>query len=365
MGRSLLFNPGPTNVSDAVRSAIRTQDICHREPEFFEILKRVNENLVEVLGGEGTHSSVLFVASGTGCNEAVMSSVSGKVLVLNNGKYSDRICDILGRYGIHFSILKMEPLLPMDLRAVEKVLKEDDAITHIAVVHHETTTGVLAPLRKIGEVAKRYGKLLIVDGISSIGGHSFHLQMDNVAFCTVSANKCLEGFPGISFVVARTDEIKKMKGRSRSFYFDLYAQWKKGLSGETPFTPAVQVIFAFDVALKQIIEEGYENRVLRYTALASRMRRGLENLGFELLLLPDEMQSNILTAVKMPKGMDYWRVHDDLKKRGITIYSDKTVLAQRKFRVATLGCISDDDVDWFLDNMKEVMQGCRMNSLNN
>ncbi len=354
--KTRLFNPGPTNVSEDVRDAIKTHDICHREKEFFEVLSRVNKNIIMVLNGEGTHSAVLFVSSGTGCNEAICASIHGKVLVINNGKYSDRICDILEAYKIPVNLLSVPPLEPIDLSLVEKALEEDKDITHIYLIHHETTTGVLAPLRKIGELAKNYGKLLCVDTVSGLGGHEFDLKKDNIAFCAVSANKCLESFPGVSFVLGRTDEIKKLEGKSRSFYFDIYAQWKKEQGGETPFTPAVQLIFALDRALQEFVEEGSERRIERYQGLAKQMRKGLKELGFELILLPDEMQSNILTAIKMPEKMDYWEVHDKLKERGITIYSGKGVLDQRRFRVATLGHISDKDVDWFLQNLREVME---------
>ena len=152
----------------------------------------------------------------------------------------------------------------------------------------------------------------------------------------------------------RTEEIKKIEGKSRSFYFDIHAQWKKGQKGEAPYTPAVQLIFALDEALKEFIQEGYQNRVERYKGLAKHMREGLLSMGLELILLPPDMQSNILTAVRMPEKMDYWRVHDKLKDRGITIYSGKEVLDQRKFRVATLGHITNHDVDWFLKNLSEV-----------
>ena len=353
--KTMLFNPGPTNVSESVRKAIKTRDICHREKEFFEVLSRVNKNIVKVLNGEDSHSAVLFISSGTGCNEAICASIHGEVLVINNGKYSDRVCDILDKYKVPYNRLKLPEIEPIDLNLIEKKLQEDREITHIYLIHHETTTGALTPLRKIGELAEKYNKLLCVDSVSSLGGHEFDLKKDNIAFCAVSANKCLESFPGVSFVIGRIEEIEKLEGKSRSFYFDLYAQWKKEQKGETPFTPAVQLIFALDTALQEFIEEGYEKRIERYKGLAKRMRQGLRELGFELLLLPDEMQSNILTAVKMPENMDYWEVHNKLKQRGITIYSGKEVLDQRKFRIATLGHITDKDVDWFLQNLKEVM----------
>ncbi len=356
--KKLLFNPGPTNVSERVREAIKTDDICHREPEFTEVLLRVNENVVKIFNGEGTHSAVLFVSSGTGCNEAICSSIHGKVLVVNNGKYSDRICDILEKYNVPINRVKMEPFEPVKLRMIEEALERDKEITHIYLVHHETTTGALAPLREVGKLAKKYNKLLCVDGVSSIGGHQFDLKEDNIAFCSMSANKCLESFPGVSFVIGKTDEIKKLEGKSRSFYFDVYSQWKKEQRGETPFTPAVQLIFALDAAIKQYLDEGYEKRIQRYNSLAEKMRSGLTELGFELILFPKEMQSNILTTIKMPKNMDYWEVHDKLKERGITIYSDDNVIKQGNFRVATLGSITEEDIMWFLKNLKEVCEEC-------
>lgn len=356
----MLFNPGPTNVSEQVREAIKTKDICHREEEFFEVLSRLNKNIVKVLNGGKNYSAVLFVSSGTGCNEAICASISGKVLVINNGKYSDRICDILEKYEIPINRLKLPDLEPIDLSLIEKTLQEDKEITHIYLIHHETTTGALSPLREIGQLAKIHNKLLCVDAVSSLGGHEFDLQKDNISFCSVSANKCLESFPVVSFVIAKTDELKKLKGKSRSFYFDIYEQWKKEQKGETPFTPAVQLIFALDKSVQELISEGYSNRVERYKKLAQQMRSGLRGLGFELLLLPEKMQSNILTAIKMPEKMNYWEVHDKLKKRGITIYSGPGVLNQRKFRVATLGSIREDDVNWFLRNLKEVCDELRV-----
>lgn len=353
--RKILFNPGPTNVSEKVRDAIKTEDICHREKEFTEVLLRINKNIVKILNGEGTHSAVLFVSSGTGCNEAICSSIHGKVLVINNGKYSDRICDILERYKVPIYRLKFPDLEPFDLEKIEKILEENKAITHIYLVHHETTTGILAPLRKVGEIAKKYNKLLCVDAVSSLGGHQLDLTKDNIAFCSVSANKCLESFPGVSFVLARTEEVKKLEGKSRSFYFDLYNHWKKELKGETPFTPAVQLIFALDKALNELMKEGYENRIKRYENLSRKMREGLKEIGFDLII-HHGIESNILTTVKMPENMDYWKVHDKLKERGITIYSDESVLKQRRFRVATLGSITEKDIDWFLKNLKEVME---------
>lgn len=314
----------------------------------------MNERLIRVLNGQGTHSAVLFVASGTGVNDAMLNCIQGRALLLDNGKYAQRLGEILDRYQIPYERFVVAPQQPIDVRSIAKTLREDGQFTHLVMVHHETTSGALAPLAKLGQVAKDAGVLLLVDAVSSLGGHPFDLQADNVAFCTVSANKCLESFPGVSFVIGRNLELANLKDRARSYYFDLYRQWERTQQGETPFTPAVQLVLALDVALQQLESEGYAERVNRYQRLAQRLRAGLTRLGFELELLPPDQQSNILTTIRMPPHFDYWAVHDQLKARGITIYSDATVLSSRRWRVATLGSITEDDVDWFLQNLQDV-----------
>ncbi len=352
----MLFNPGPTNVSDTVRDALKTQDICHREPEFEEVLKRVNNNIVKILGGEGSHNAVLFVSSGTGCNEAIISSIQGKVLIVNNGKYSDRIREIIETYSIPYTEIKFDPLKLIEVKRIEEALVADPTITHIYGVHHETTTGALSPIHEIGMLAKKYNKLFCIDSVSGIGGHPINLQDDNISFCAVSANKGLQSFPGVSFVLGEINAIKATEGHSRSFYFNLFKQWKIEQKGQTMFTPAVQLIYAMDQALKEYLQEGYENRIIRLKSLSRKMAKGLSDLGLEIIEMPEEIRSNILIAIKMPDAMDYWKVHDELKKYGVTIYSDASVLNQRKFRVATLGDLTEADVDEFLALFGKVLK---------
>ncbi len=354
MKKTLLFNPGPTNVSEGVRKAIKTRDICHREKEFSEVLDNVRNKILRVVNGKGTHTAIAFVSSATGCNEAVINGISGKILLVNNGKYSERLKKIIQRYKLPLLELKFDPYKPIDPKEIEKPLKRDSKITHIVMVHHETTTGMIAPLKAIGRLAKKYNKILIADTVSSFGGYKIDVKVDNLSFCTVNANKCLESFPGISFVIANKSELKKMKGKFRSFYFDLYNHWELEERGETPFTPAVQLFFALDKALEELMKEGVENRIKRYQKNAERMRAGLKRLGFKFIL-PDAMQSNIVTAICLPKNMDYWKVHDKLKDRGYTIYSSKSTLEQGIFRIATMGHLKREDIDRFLKDFEKVL----------
>jgi 2-aminoethylphosphonate-pyruvate transaminase len=354
--KKLLFNPGPTNVSERVRQAIKTQDICHREKEFFEVLSAVRKKIVKAVNGQKTHSTTLFISSATGCNEAIISSIWGKILLIRNGKYSERLGEIAEKYKIPMSVLDFEEFAEIDLKKIEKALLADKKITHLLFVHHETTTGVVAPLHEIGELGRKYNKIVVADTVSSLGGYKIDLKKDKLDFFTVSANKCLESFPGVSFVIGRVYEIKKLEGKSRSFYFDLYKNWKSQEEKEqTLFTPAVQLIFALNKALDELLEEGMEARAERYKKNAQRMRVGLKKLGFSFFL-PEERQSRILTSIRLPERMDYWLVHDKLKERGYTIYSGQNTLDKGVFRIATLGHIGQKDIDNFLKAFKKIIK---------
>jgi 2-aminoethylphosphonate-pyruvate transaminase len=346
--RRLLLNPGPTNVSDEVRGALLCPDHSHRDQDFREALGRVRRRLVRLLDGQDSHSVVLFASSGTGANEAIISAVEGKILLLENGRYSARLGDIAERYRVPVRRMTFDPFAEMNVDAIETALQADQQVTHVALVHHETTTGMLAPLREIGAMAQKYDKLLIVDAISSIGGAPFSLQRDNVAFCSLNPNKCLEGLPGIAFVLARTKNLQATQGQSRSFYFDLYAQWQRQQRDETPFTAPVQIVFAFDVALRRLEEEGYDARVARYARSADILRRGLSGLGIRLVDMPPTARSNIVIPAELPTGTDFAALALDLYAAGITIYTASRELAEGRFFVSPMGVISSDDLDRFV-----------------
>lgn len=353
--RTLLFNPGPTNVAFEVRKALSLEDMCHRELEFSKILKRVNQNIIRSLNLETKYSSILFGSSGTGCNEAIISSVDGKILLLENGKYSERLGAIADFYKIPITTIKFNEN-EFDLQIVEKVIKLEKDITHIMYVHHETTTGVLAPSYEIGQLAKKYNKLVIVDAISSLFGHKLDLENDYISFCSVSANKCLESFPGVSFVIAKTDEIINVKNKSKSFYLNLYKQWESGENGYTPYTTPVQLVRAVDVAVQKLLNEGIDNRIQRYNKLSKKLRSDLVRLGFSLRLPPEDIRSNIITNVQIPNWLDYFILHDYLKANGLTIYSDEDVLKKGEFRIAILGDVGENDVDFLIEKITEVIK---------
>lgn len=362
--KNLLFNPGPTNVHPDVRAALLERDMCHRESEFTQVMANVNRKVVRLLNGTGSHECVPFVASGTGANEAVLAAVQGKLLVLVAGRYSERLADIAARLGVPHERLDFPALPGIDLEAVERALRADGSITHLALVHHETTRGLLAPLRDIGRLARYLGVKLIVDGISSIFGHDFDLQEDNIAFCTITTCKCLESVPGLSFVVGRIEEMEKLKGHSRSFYFDLHQQWERcRQGGKPPFTVATQQFFAADIALDRLASEGCTGRGWRYRRLRDRLGEGIARLGFEPVPVLSGSRANILTLAYLPPRLSYATLHDRLKETGITIYTDQGTLAQGMIFFATMGAIDEGDVDYFLDNIEGALRPGTLRSI--
>lgn len=353
-GRTLLFTPGPTNVHPSVRQALMVRDTSHRETSFAELLEGLQHQMVALLGGTSTDACVPFMASGTGANEAILASLPDDLLVLDHGRYSRRLAEIAQRYGIRSQVLRTPPKEPIDPDQVESVLHANRRIRNIYVVHLETTTGLMAPLPELGEVAERSGCRLLVDGISSIGGHGFHLERHRVALCSLNANKCLEGIPGVSFVVGNKDLIASTAGRSRSFYFDLFRQWQKcSEDRETRFTAAVQLMCAADAAVRRLAEETVAGRIRRYRALRDQLRAGLVELGLELAELPPENESNILSLFRLPTALDYSTLRDALGARGAVIHTHREVVEEGFVAIATLGHLGAEDVAWFLDQLAE------------
>lgn len=350
--RRLLITPGPTNVSDEVRSALLTPDMSHRDPTFRAVLARVTERLSHLLGGEETHSCVLFAGSGTGAMEAIVSSLHGELMVLANGRYSERVALIAERFGVPTKRHPLPEREPPDLVGLERAIEATPSLTHLALVHHETTTGALLPLTAIGEIAERHGLRLIVDGVSSVGGHDLHLVSDRVDYLSLNSNKCLESLPGVALVLARNELLDKLEGKARSFYFDLHTQWKRLQRREVPYTVPVQVTCALDVAVRRFEEEGYGPRVERYARIAAHARRALDEAGFDRIELPEPIRGNVITTMRLPKNVEFERLHDRLLEDRVTIYSDSATIASGRFFVATMGSITEADVDRAVECLK-------------
>lgn len=355
MKRMILLNPGPVNVTERVRRALLKADLCHREPECAELLQSIRWKLLTAFGLEGTFLPVLITGSGTAALEMAVSSCPGKgqsMLVIRNGVYGERIAHMAGAHGIATVNLDYDWGEPPKLEDIEAALKKHPEIGVVAVVHHETTTGLLNPVHEIGALARRYGKQLLVDAISSLAGDTLDFERAHVDYCVGTANKCLQGFPGVSFVLVRAsvrDHLAQCP--TRSVYFDLYKNLAAQENGDMLFTPAVQVHYALEAALEELIEETVPGRIRRYAAAASLLREGFDRMGLECLVDPAH-RSNCLTALKLPEGITYQALHDRLKERGFVIYAGQGGLKKSIFRIANMGDIRTEDFQRLLNVLK-------------
>ena len=357
MKRNILLNPGPGTTSQTVKSALVVPDICPREMEFGQLMEGIRKDLVRVVHGGDEYTAVLFAASGTGGVEAAITSAvphGKKILVVENGAYGTRMVQIAQAFGIE----TVRYLIPYgdypDIRAIEELIGQNPGISHLAVVHHETTTGMLNPVAQIAEVAGRHGIATIVDAISSYAGLPIDIARMNATFLVSTSNKCIQGMAGLAFVICRKDALGKLTPGSRGFYLDLPAQhryFEEHL--QTRFTPPVQVIYALRQALDEYFAETEQGRHQRYRENWILLYRGMTGLGFRPLLNP-EHESGILIAFCEPTdgSFSFKEMHDFLLLRGYTIYPGKGA-AKKTFRLSVLGDLYRADITGFLAALEE------------
>ena len=358
--RNILLNPGPATTTDTVKIAMVVPDICPREQDFTNLLSEVCEDLVKIVKGGEDYVCLVFGGSGTAVMDSCLNSVvppGKKILVINNGAYGQRMVDIAKAYNISCVDVKFDPHVAIELSHVEQATAEDPQIACVAMVHHETTTGMLNPIKEIGEIAKNHRKVFIVDAISSFAGIPIDAKELGVDYLISTANKCLQGMAGASFVIARISELAKLHAfPKRSYYLDLYNQYEFFReTTQVPFTPPVQVIYSLKQALKEYFEEGGENRFRRYLESSRVLRAGLEKIGFRLLL-DKKLQSPFLVTVIEPSDENYsfQTLHDLLYAMGFTIYPGKLHIVHT-FRVANIGAIDKSDIHGFLTALRTVL----------
>jgi 2-aminoethylphosphonate-pyruvate transaminase len=358
----VLMNPGPVVVHDRVRAALAGPDLCHRDEAFTALMQRVLGKIVLACGGGDEHAAVALTGSGTAAVEAAICSVvpaGGKLLVVENGHYGERMTGMAAAYGIACERLTLRWGQRVDPQAVEALLAADPGITHLAVVHHETTTGILNPLGALSDVARRHGCAVIVDAVSSLGCEPLDVRADGIDWCVGTANKCLEGLPGVSFVCAPRGHFEALATLPRrSVYLDLHGHYEAQNERRQPlFTPAIPAFYALDVALDLYREEGGRpGRSGRYGRLAEKLRTGMERIGLELWL-PPELRSRSMTTVRLPGGLDFDALSRPLRQAGFVIYPGQGPMRGSVFRVANMGRISAGDVDRFLQALADVVMG--------
>lgn len=360
IANKLLFTPGPLTTSSSVKEAM-LYDLGSRDAEFLAVVRGIREKLLELGSGpRSEYECVPMQGSGTYAIESVISSViprDGKLLVLVNGAYGRRIAQIARVHSIPVEVAEVAEDCKVTPPLAAERLAADRGITHVAVIHCETTTGILNPIEEIGRVVSEAGAAYIVDAMSSFGAIPLDMTAAYIDFLISSANKCIEGVPGFGFVLARRRALEAAKGNARTVSLDLQAQWA-GLEGNSQFrfTPPTHVLLAFAQALKELDEEGgVAGRGERYRQNHVILCRGMRELGFETYLA-DEDQSCIITTFRYPAdpAFQFERFYERLSDLGFVIYPGK-LTRQSCFRIGTIGRIFAADVERLLGAIASVL----------
>ncbi|AJY09303.1 2-aminoethylphosphonate aminotransferase [Burkholderia dolosa] len=346
----LLLNPGPVTLTERVRRSLLQPDLCHRESEFFDLQDEARARLVAAYELDPAEwAAVLMTGSGTAAVESMIAALvpqGGKLLVIENGVYGERIAQIATQYAIAHDVLKHEWMQAPDVAQIAARL-DAGGYSHVAVIHHETTTGRLNDLGAIADVCRARGVKLLVDGVSSFGAEAIDFAGGVIDAVAATANKCLHGVPGAAFVIVRRSALAN--AASRTYYLGLGRLAKLQDQRNTPFTPSVHAYYALVEALREFDEAGgWRARHARYRALADRVQAGLAARGMPLVL-PDGASSVVLRAYRLPQGVTYEALHDGLKARGFVIYAGQGGLSKELFRISTMGAIEAADVDRLLD----------------
>lgn len=345
----LLLTPGPLTTSKSVKQ-VMLSDFCTWDDDYNQIVTDIRRRLVRLatLGDEFT--AVLMQGSGSFSVEAALGSLippEGKLLALDNGAYGRRIVEMAARLKIPHQALRVPEVVPIDPAGVAAALDADPALTHVALVHCETTTGMLNPAAAIGELCRDRNKVFLVDAMSSFGGVPFTLESLSADVLISSANKCIQGVPGFGFVIVRRGLIEASRGWARSLSLDLYDQWREmeTKGGKWRYTSPTHVVRAFAQALDELdAEGGISARHARYAANHRELVAGYERLGFHPLL-PAAYRSPIITSFVYPpeSGFNFERFYQAMKRRRFVLYPGKVSQADT-FRVGTIGHVFPADI---------------------
>lgn len=362
MRNYLLLTPGPLSTTETVRQAM-LQDWCTWDKDYNQgVVMPIRESLLRLAEVDNSkYTTVLLQGSGTYCVEAVVGSVirpTDKLLVIANGAYGERIGEIANYYKLDVVLHSLTETQAVTPHLVDTLLSDNPEITHLALVHCETTTGILNPLDEISRVVSKYPVTFILDAMSSFGGIPISMEELGIDFLISSANKCIQGIPGFGFIIANKEKLAQCKGVARSLSLDLYAQWdamEKG-EGKWRFTSPTHVVHAFGQALKELDEEGgVEARNDRYVDNNKTLIQGMQGIGFTALL-PQTIQSPIITSFLYPSAsFDFLEFYESLKSKGFVIYPGKISQADT-FRIGNIGDVYPIDIYRLLDAVEQAVE---------
>lgn len=358
-----LLTPGPLTTTEAVKKEMLF-DRCTWDDEYKSITQKIRKELLDIGNvNEEDYTAVLMQGSGTFAVESVITSTVGekdRLLIIANGAYGERIGQIAEHISLNHVIYNNEYDEHPDMDKVKEILDKDTEITHIAMVHCETTTGILNPIEHLSVIAKEYNKTLIIDAMSSFGGIPIDIKALGIDYLISSANKCIQGVPGFGFVVAKKEKLEKCKGISRSLSLDLYDQYKgMDKDGKWRFTSPTHVVAAFSKALDELKEEGgVEGRYNRYKNNNLVLRKKLKEIGIESYI-EENKQSPIITTFAFPTdAFSFNEFYSFIKERGFVIYPGKLTDVDT-FRIGNIGEIYEEDINKLCEIIEGYVKGMK------
>ena len=358
-----LLTPGPLTTTESVKKEMLF-DRCTWDDEYKSITQKVRKELLDIGNvREEDYTAVLMQGSGTFAVESVITSTVGekdKLLIIANGAYGERIGQIAEHISLNYVIYNNKYDDHPNMDKVKEILDKDTEITHIAMVHCETTTGILNPIEDLSVIAKEYNKTLIIDAMSSFGGIPIDIKALDIDYLISSANKCIQGVPGFGFVIAKKEKLEKCKGISRSLSLDLYDQYKgMDKDGKWRFTSPTHVVAAFSKALDELKEEGgVEARYNRYKNNNLILRKKLKEIGIESYI-EEEKQSPIITTFAFPTDtFSFDEFYSFIKERGFVIYPGKLTDVDT-FRIGNIGEIYEEDINKLCEIIEEYIKGMK------
>ena len=356
-----LLTPGPLTTTDTVKKEMMF-DHCTWDDDYKKITQEIRKGLLELAHvSEEDYTVVLMQGSGTFGVESVLTSIPGendKVLICANGAYGERMEDMVRHAKMSYAIYH-EPCNKIpDPAKVKEILEQDPAITHVAMVHSETTSGILNDIQSVAKVAKEAGKVFIVDAMSSFAGVDIPVGDWGIDFLVSSANKCIQGVPGFTFIIARKDLLIASAGNARSLSLNLYDQWKTmDVDGKWRFTSPTHVVLAFYQAMKELEEEGgIEARSRRYYENNRLLIQRMEEMGIHSYV-DKEWQGPIITTFFYPENCHFTfsQMYEYIKERGYAIYPGKLTEGET-FRIGNIGEIYEEDIEKVCSIIKEFLE---------
>ena len=358
--RFVLLNPGPVTLTETVRQSMTKRDMCHREPDFSELMRDIRRRLCSVYDGTDDWTSVLVTGSGTAAVESMVSSLirgAGTALVAANGVYGERMAKMLTCAQKQPHVVQSDWQAPIDFAAVQQQLQAEPAIEHVIAVHHETTTGRLNDLRRLAEICSRYGKRMLIDTVSSFGGEAIDFDNWPIDAVAATANKCLHGITGIAFVLVRKELMLSPRSQSSSLYLDMATNFAAQENGFPAFTPAIQSMYALQQALIELSDTGgWQARNETYRKRSQLVTAAFQQMGIQTLLPDPADHSSVLTAYRLPTGKRYEQISQPLQHERIVIYAGQKELERIIFRVAVMGDLQDKDLEKMLSIVRQSSQ---------